>query len=575
MKTKYETLVHILDKLNSEAPQKYKKYHAIDAEGKNHARALSLIHLFLKSKFGLMTFSDRIKWVTDDSGDGGIDAYFVEETTKTIHVIQSKFRASDSNFSEKAISPDELSSIDLGRILKGEDHNEDGERYNGKIIQFQQVIDGIPDIGRWKYKVIIIANVAGMKPATIRRLVGGFEYEIFDHNRVYLEIILPICSGQYFDPESITLEIETNDGNRIEVSQSIATTYGGFQVRLIFVPAIELAKNVVKYKNSLMKYNPRNFLSFSTNKVNSGIKESIIGRTDNFFALLNNGVTFVAATDSFTDRAGKKGIGKLTLTRPQIINGGQTAYALGTIYEDEKARKYLDGKSVLVKVITSEDAESIDIEVVEKISYANNRQSKIVEADQRSNSRKLLDVQTYFFSQHHLFFERKRGEFYEGISEKYIDKSAVINRVDFLKSAVAYSGNPSKSRSSQESLFEEDAFDSVLENLTSSQMALAYLARIAIKAEHSLIGISPFPLIAAISTSTKKKNFSNLEITKIIDSLPNMKQSWMKFESWAAKKTENRVYLLGAKLGDNYQKGSTIDEDIAKYFLANPLTLNI
>ena len=43
MKTKYDILVNILDRLNEEAPAKAKSYHDTSAEGRNHARALALI----------------------------------------------------------------------------------------------------------------------------------------------------------------------------------------------------------------------------------------------------------------------------------------------------------------------------------------------------------------------------------------------------------------------------------------------------------------------------------------------------------------------------------------------------
>lgn len=45
---KYNTLVSLLDKLSSEAPVEYKKYHPIpsDLNNLNKARAKSFIHLY-------------------------------------------------------------------------------------------------------------------------------------------------------------------------------------------------------------------------------------------------------------------------------------------------------------------------------------------------------------------------------------------------------------------------------------------------------------------------------------------------------------------------------------------------
>lgn len=73
MPSKYEILVNILDKIVHEAPPSEKTYHPSSVEERNHARSLGLIHLFLKSKFGLMTFKERNQYVTDGGGDGGMD----------------------------------------------------------------------------------------------------------------------------------------------------------------------------------------------------------------------------------------------------------------------------------------------------------------------------------------------------------------------------------------------------------------------------------------------------------------------------------------------------------------------
>src|SRR5262245_32249040 len=223
MKSKYEILVNILDRLNKEALNEHKTYHAKDENGINQARSLGLIHLFLKSKFGLMTYEERYKFITDGRGDGGVDAYYIDEQQKKIFVIQSKFRSTERNFEEKLITPDELNSIELGSIIKGEEYDISGTKYNGKILQFQRDLENIQDLPRYDYKIIILANIGNIKKVTIERLIGGFEHEIFDFKRIYSEMLFPICSGLYFDPDSIKLEIETSENQRSEFNQFIET----------------------------------------------------------------------------------------------------------------------------------------------------------------------------------------------------------------------------------------------------------------------------------------------------------------------------------------------------------------
>src|SRR5215469_17281525 len=96
----YDTLVKVLDALRGEAPATDTLYNP--PPGNNdaviQARSRALLHLFLKARFGLITFDERESHVTDGAQDGGIDAYYIDQSQKTIWVLQSKFRANPGNF---------------------------------------------------------------------------------------------------------------------------------------------------------------------------------------------------------------------------------------------------------------------------------------------------------------------------------------------------------------------------------------------------------------------------------------------------------------------------------------------
>ena len=59
--SKYQTLIHILDQIRKEAPQEYKKYHILESEieALDHIRSRTFIHLFLKVRYGLLSFRER------------------------------------------------------------------------------------------------------------------------------------------------------------------------------------------------------------------------------------------------------------------------------------------------------------------------------------------------------------------------------------------------------------------------------------------------------------------------------------------------------------------------------------
>ena len=131
---KYNDLIAILDKIRTEAPTAYRRYHPdiSQTEQLNNARARAFIHLFLKVKFGLTDFLEREIFITDDTDDGGIDGYYIDEEHKVLYFIQSKFRTSANNFENKEITFEELLSMDIKRITEGETTYESGKNYNDK-----------------------------------------------------------------------------------------------------------------------------------------------------------------------------------------------------------------------------------------------------------------------------------------------------------------------------------------------------------------------------------------------------------------------------------------------------------
>ena len=120
--SKYEVLVRVLDRLRAEAPLDHRSYHPdlSDVEKTNAARSKAFLHLFLKVRFGLLTFAEREAYVTEGASDGGIDAYYIDSQTRTVYFVQSKFRQNERNFEAKAIELEELLRMDIDRILDGE-----------------------------------------------------------------------------------------------------------------------------------------------------------------------------------------------------------------------------------------------------------------------------------------------------------------------------------------------------------------------------------------------------------------------------------------------------------------------
>ncbi len=449
---KYATMLKILDQIRQEAiPAGFtSRYIAgtADAEQQNQERARAFIHLYLKVLFGLLDFKEREHFITDGAYDGGIDGYFIQEDGRTVYFIQSKFRTTEATFASKKLTLQELLAMDITRVLEGHTEDENGNPYNGKILQMQREVSSIEDIARYRYRVILLANVDAA-PSKLSRVVGGLPCEVFDYERCYQELVFPVISGAYFNDPDLTVHLDLSNKNAgSKISYTVDTRFGECDITALFVPTLEIARTFNKYKNSILKYNPRSYLELEGAKVNAAIRATVLRKGKNEFALYNNGITMLSDETNLNERIGQRNKAQLNVRNPQIINGGQTAYTLSRIYEeqplDSKGTPF-EGKEVLLKVITfnstSQAKDEDKLKLIEAISEATNLQTAVITADRYSNETLNLRLQQLVFDRYGLLFERKRGEFEDGLHNGYIDARQVIERNLFFRLFFAANGD--------------------------------------------------------------------------------------------------------------------------------------
>jgi len=577
----YTTLVRTLDALRREAPRSFKSYHpkAEDVEKLNQARATAFIHLFLKVRFGLGDFQIRHEHLCDGTQDGGIDGYYIDSEARCITLIQSKFRTTEKNFEGKSIEVAELLKMEVGRVSRGDKVDSNGVAFSARIAAFQKKITDIRDIALYKWHVVILANLKHVNDEQIRRLLDNMEYEVFDFPRTYGELVFPLTTGTSYTPAEITIKINLGKKQQPQLNQDVETSLGICNVRMLYVPTIEIARCTAKYRNALLRYNPRNYLSLSGNEVNQAIKDTVKNTTKNEFSLRNNGITLLAEYSSVTDRTGVTGEGQLIVKDPQILNGGQTATTLAMMIEDkEVGLAAFEGKEVLLKIIERPKNKTEDelAAFIESISDATNKQSKIVEADRRSNAPKLIALQTYFFKEHGLFLERKRGEFKYGLDEKVLAKSDIIDRVSMARALTAYAGDPPRARASQDRIFDEQGFDRLLKNLDNASVALAYFGLEALDSDTvtasaqiptSALRYGKYAMLFAVAqvaptpaVDSSKAKDGAISIAQAVIS------KWKAFEADVQTKTTNSKYRIGGSFNfDGYYKGVTVAEDIKSF----------
>lgn len=579
--TKYKILLNILDNIRDEAPPEFKSYKDSSTTDKlNQARSKAFIHLFLKVNCGITAFKDRHELICDEPYDGGIDGYFIDSEKKKILLIQSKFRTTENNFNSKSMTADDLIKMEISRVLKGHGADSSGNEFNHKIKALQTRWREISDQAKYDFIVIILGNLTNYSDEQIKRLIDDCNYVIFDFQKTYNELVFPLCAGTYYDPKEITITINLDQKDQSLLKQTVKTKYGSYPVRVIFVPTQEIGRILHKYKNSILRYNPRNYLSLSHNKVNKGIRKAIIANEFNDFSILNNGITMIADSFGLTERTGEVNVGQIIMTNPQIVNGGQTAYTLSKIFEEHKDAliETFKDKEVLLKVIVMKPP---DLEFIEEISNSTNLQSRVEEADRRSNESIQLDLQSAIYDEYGLFYERKRGEFYNGIDGKYISKDLVVNRYDFLRAYQALKGEPRWARQrGSETLFKKEQFKKIIDDkdkfrrMVFAYLSLNHLYMCEANDEQDWgngLRYGKMAIIAAMGCQDLGDLTAKGIESTIKQNIQQIKQRWADFERWARERTGKSLYLdrSGSFDFDNYYKGKTVDQDIRMFFSAD------
>ncbi len=196
--------------------------------------------------------------------------------------------------------------------------------------------------------------------------------------------MFPVVSGTFFNIADlfISLNLTNRELSQSRIHYAVTTEHASCKITILFVPTVEIAKILHRYKNSVLKFNPRSFLELQENPVNSEIANTIKTKKTNEFALYNNGITVLSDDTNLSENIGKEGKGQLHIKNPQIINGGQTAFTLCRVYEESVASGSADGifqdKEVMLKVITLPPEQSERKEkllLIEEISKATNQQS--------------------------------------------------------------------------------------------------------------------------------------------------------------------------------------------------------
>ena len=176
--------------------------------------------------------------------------------------------------------------------------------------------------------------------------------------------------------EAISIDLRERCGGPLPCLQA-ETTQEGYRAFLTLVPGDLLRGIYADYGTRLLQRNVRSFLQ-ARGKVNSGIRDTIIGEPERFLAY-NNGITLTAESVELCTDPGMTAITRLDGL--QVVNGGQTTASL---LATGRGRADLSQVYVAAKLIEIRSGDSHD-ELVRSVSRYANSQNRISEADFSAN----------------------------------------------------------------------------------------------------------------------------------------------------------------------------------------------
>jgi hypothetical protein len=608
---RYPIIVNILDEIRKAAPElpEFSYFRSKKKEDIEASRSQAYIHLLLQVRFGIEDFRKRDEFICDGIYDGGVDAIYIDKEDRIIYFVQSKFRHTPENFISTKLGVGDLIKMEIRRIASGEATDSNGNKLNDKVRKLQALITDANREAYHQYRVLFLANLDDkMNEEQVHLFTDQFQYEIYDYERSYNDLVRPVCTGtNYYSgvanrPISFIMDLDLQDKKEPYSHQIANTSYGMCEIYSVYAPTKEIGRMIAKYKNAILRYNPRNFLGLGNkeNLVNQNIRSSIVDVSSNNFALLNNGITILADDAKVQTDTGTYNLGLLSLTNPQIVNGGQTAYTLGVLFETEYPKKpeIFEKKEVLLRIVKLSHSTSTAMDVgkhlllVRALSESTNKQTAIKEADRRSNEPIFQQVQDIIFTKFGYLLVVKQGEFYNGIKKGYVKKDILLDREVALRSLIAFRFlNPVLARNGgANKLFSETDFFNFLKHKDDQELqdiaAQIFFAHMiytklpkARKNSKTLItqyGYSliygRYAVITAISQSMNKAKKSHLKNQTISDlekdralEVKRVLNKWKNFEEFVitSRKNSNSEYIRDGVLDyDNYYKGKTLYDDI-------------
>lgn len=396
--------------------------------------------------------------ITGGARDKGIDALLIDDVSKSISIVQGKYRHKLDGKVETR--NDVLALAHLASVL----HSTDDEAFQKFIEDTDDAVAERLRTARKKVQTgsyrtsLYFVTTARVSPTAVRDVEQQVRHgspqarvEVID-GRQTMHILSDYLDGVAPPIPSLELEMEAGDtavsyrfDRRSKVESWVFPMRGD-----------KVAELYERTGRRLFARNIRGFLGIKT-PINEGMKQTLKDEPDRFF-YYNNGITIVCDE---AERKGSQGKNSLHVGNPQIINGQQTTRTLAE-FPQHAARA-----SVLVKVIRVPrdlDSDQGTFEnLVSRVVRGTNWQNAIKAADLITNDRRQVDLERSLRKVGYCYLRRRqsKGEAKATIGRGHI---GVVSKEELAQAVAGCNLDPVIIRSGRDNLFREEYYDEVFPN---------------------------------------------------------------------------------------------------------------
>lgn len=412
---------------------------------------------FLKN-MGIITGHDR-----------GIDAIYIDEEHKTIHIFNCKYTEKFARVANHFPSSDTDKIILFlnGLITRNNNLLFSGNSHlKSKVEEIWDMFDKESP----NFKLHLCCNyINGLEAEAKQR----FEAEINRYSNFKINYNL---LGDFVKLSTKRNNISINSKIRVEGFDYIKKDDGDVRALIITIPVLDLIRIVLDnedIRNKVNDYEPSSLANFKLaedafednvrvylrqrSRINKNIVMTLLGDNNNRFFYFNNGITITC--ERYTLPEFRSPV--ITLENLQIVNGGQTVHAIYDVLKEAPSK--LARLDILCRIY-----ETRNHELSSSIAQYTNSQNPVNNRDIRSIDYVQQKLESQFLLQG-FFYERKRNQYLDKPKDKRIDAEKVGQVLLSF-----YSEMPAEAKNRKSIIFGEKYDELFNDEITADKVLLPY-----------------------------------------------------------------------------------------------------